>query len=113
MHEFSIAMNIVDIATDYAGREQAKEVREIEIEVGIFSGVVVDALEFAMVSAIKGTILENAVCKIIVVQGKARCNECLNEYDTDDLIKSCPKCKKCAPNIIQGRELRVKSLIVD
>ena len=113
MHEFSIAMNIVDIATDYATREQAKEVCEIEIEVGIFSGVVIDALEFAMESAVKGTILENATCKIIVVEGKARCNKCMNEYETDELLSPCPKCKTTAPNIIQGRELRVKSLLVD
>jgi len=113
MHEFSIAMNVVDIAVEYAGREKAKEVHEIEIEVGIFSGVVVDALEFAMESAVKGTILENAICKIELVGGKARCNECMNEYETDDLLKPCPECKKCAPVIIQGRELRVKSLIVD
>ncbi|MBL7110474.1 MAG: hydrogenase maturation nickel metallochaperone HypA [Bacteroidales bacterium] len=113
MHEFSIAMNVVDIATEYANREQAKVVREIEIEVGIFSGVVVDALEFAMESAVKGTILENAICKIAIVQGIARCPECMNEFETDDLFKCCPKCKTCAPYIIQGRELRVKSLIVD
>jgi len=113
MHEFSIAMNVVDIATEYAVREQVKEVREIEIEVGIFSGVVVDALEFAMESAVKGTILENAKYKIDTVGGRARCNECMNEYETDDLLKPCPKCEKCAPVIIQGRELRVKSLIVD
>ncbi len=113
MHEFSIAMNVVDIATEYAIKEQAKEVREIEIEVGVFSGVVVDALEFAMESAVKGTILENAVCKIVTVQGKVRCTECRNEYETDNLFEICPKCKTCAPDIIQGRELRVKSLIVD
>ena len=113
MHEFSIAMNIVDIATENAIREKATKVLEIEIEVGIFSGVVVDALEFAMESAVKGTLLENAVFKIIEVKGKARCTNCLHEYETDELLKACPKCKTVAPGIIQGRELRVKSLIVD
>ena len=113
MHEFSIAMNIVDIATEYAIREKAIVVREIEIEVGVFSGVVVDALEFAMESAVKGTMLENATCKIIVIQGIARCPNCHHEYETDELLKPCPECNTIAPGIIQGRELRVKSLMVE
>ena len=47
MHEFSIAMNIVDIATDYARKENVSVVKEIEIEVGELAGVVMDALEKA------------------------------------------------------------------
>jgi len=113
MHEFSIAMNIVDIATEHAIRENAKIIREVEIEVGVFSGVVVDALEFAMESAVKETMLEKAECKILVIKGLARCPECNHEYETDDLLSPCPECSATPPVIIRGKELRVKSLIVD
>jgi len=106
-------MNIVDIANEYAIKEKAKSVSEIEIEVGVFSGIVVDALEFAMESAVKGTILEGAVVKIIIIEGKAHCTNCHHEYQTDDLFRPCPECKTCAPSVIQGRELRVRSLIVE
>ena len=51
MHELSIAMSIVDIAADYAARDNAKCVTEIEIEVGTLAGVVIDALDFAMEAA--------------------------------------------------------------
>ena len=113
MHEFSIAMNIIDIATEYAAREKAKVVHEVEIDVGVFSGVVIDALEFALESAVKGTLLENASWKINVIRGIARCHACHHEYETDELIKPCPRCNTTAPGIIRGRELRVKSLMVD
>ena len=44
MHEFSIALNIVDIASRTAKKAKAKKINEVEIEVGIISGVIVEAL---------------------------------------------------------------------
>jgi hydrogenase nickel incorporation protein HypA/HybF len=113
MHEFSIAVNIVEIATDYAGRENAKVVKEIEIEVGELSGVVVDALEFCMEAAVKDSILEGAETSISFVPGKARCNACSHEFKVHDFFTVCPKCNTPAPEVIEGRELRVKSLLVE
>ncbi len=113
MHEFSIAMDIVDIATSSARKETATVVKEIEIEIGQLSGVVMEALEFSLEAAVKGTILENARRNLIIVAGRARCTQCFTEYDTDTLFKPCPSCGACAPDVIHGRELRVKSLIVE
>lgn len=113
MHEFSIAVDIVDIAVTSARKEEAAEVKEIEIEIGQLSGVVLEALEFSLEAAVKGTILEKATRNLVIVQGRARCTQCLTEYETDTLFKPCPKCGTCAPDVIQGRELRVKSLIIE
>ena len=41
-------MDIVDIATSSASKEAATVVKEIEIEVGQLSGVVMEALEFSL-----------------------------------------------------------------
>ncbi len=113
MHELAIAMDIVDIATSSARKEAATVVKEIEVEIGQLSGVVMEALEFSLEAAVKGTILENARRNLIIIAGTARCTQCLTEYDTDTLFKPCPKCQACAPDVILGRELRVKSLIVE
>jgi hydrogenase nickel incorporation protein HypA/HybF len=113
MHEFSIAMNIVDIAVEYAVREEAKTVSEMEIEVGALSGVVMEALEFALESAVKGTLLENARRKIIHIPGLLRCTQCEHEFEATDFFTECPQCGAGPPEIIQGRELRVKSLVVE
>ena len=113
MHEFSIAVDIVDIATSSAGKEAATEVKEIEIEIGQLSGVVMEALEFSLEAAVKGTILEKARRNLVIIPGRARCTQCLTEYEADSLFKPCPKCQTCAPDIIQGKELRVKSLIIE
>jgi hydrogenase nickel incorporation protein HypA/HybF len=113
MHEFSLVLNIIDIVTEYAVRENAKEVKEVEIEVGALSGVVYDALEFALQTAVKGTIMEHSDVQINLIKGLAKCTECSYEYETDSLFKPCPNCKNCAPDIIKGKELSVKSIVIE
>jgi hydrogenase nickel incorporation protein HypA/HybF len=113
MHEFSIAVSIVDLAADYAEREKANHIREIEIEVGDLSGVVIDALEFCMEAAVKDSILAEARIRILPVAGKGRCRNCQHEFDLNDLYSGCPECGTPSPEIIAGSELRVKSLLVD
>lgn len=113
MHEFSIAMNIVDIASDYARKESASVVKEIEIEVGDMSGVVMDALEFCLEAAVKDSVLEGAERNIIRIPGKARCTSCSHVFGIHDFYTVCPRCNTPAPEIIAGSELRVKSLLVE
>jgi hydrogenase nickel incorporation protein HypA/HybF len=113
MHEFSIAMDIVDIATVAAREEEATVVKEIEVEIGQLSGVVMEALEFSLEAAVKGTVLETARRNLVIIPGRARCTKCYHEYDTDTFFKPCPECGACAPDIVRGRELRVKSLLVE
>ena len=113
MHEFSIAVNIVELATEYAEKEKAEIVREIEIEVGELSGVVRDALEFCMEAAVKDSMLEGAKRVISTVPGMGRCRNCSHEFGIQDLYTLCPRCQSPGPEIIQGGELRVKSLLVE
>ena len=113
MHEFSIAVNIVEIATENAKKENASVVKEIEVEVGELSGVVIDALEFCMEAAVKDSILEGAKINLIPVAGRGRCRTCSHEFGIVDLYSACPECNSPAPEIIGGKELRVKSLLVE
>ena len=113
MHEFSIAVNIVEIASENAKNENASVVKEVEVEVGELSGVVIDALEFCMEAAAKESILEGARINLIHVAGRGRCRTCSHEFGIVDLYSVCPKCNSPAPEIVRGKELRVKSLVVD
>ena len=113
MHELSIAMNIVEIVEENARKEGAKTVTEIELEIGTLSGVVLEALEFAMDSAIKETMLENATVKLTIVNGKAKCTECGIVFDTDTAFTPCPGCGNPFSDIVQGKELIVKKLKVE
>nr|NQU89197.1 hydrogenase maturation nickel metallochaperone HypA [Bacteroidota bacterium] len=113
MHEFSIAINIIDIVTDAAESQGAKKVNEIELEIGDLSGVVYEAMEMAMESAVSGTWLENTNITITRIKGKAKCSQCGKMFSIDNLFDQCPECGAFNPVIQSGKELKVKSLQVE
>ncbi len=113
MHELSIATNIVEIVKEYTDKEKASSVNEITIEVGIVSGIVVHALEFALEEAVKDTVLQNAKINILEISGKAKCNKCSHIFEINEIYTQCPKCLDFNSDIIQGKELKVKSIIIE
>lgn len=113
MHELSIALNIIDIVTDTFAKSNAQQINDIELEIGEFSGVELDALEFALETSIESTQFNNAKFIITTPQGKGKCNNCKNEFEMKTLYDTCPKCKSFGIDILQGQELRVKSINVD
>ncbi|MEX0680939.1 MAG: hydrogenase maturation nickel metallochaperone HypA [Balneolales bacterium] len=112
MHELSIAIRIVDIAVQEATDAGAQAVTDLDVEVGSLSGVVIEALDFAMQEAVRNTILEHARVNIIKIMARARCKQCHNEFETDDWFDLCPHCQSVDLEILQGRKLQVKSLKV-
>ncbi len=112
MHELSIAMNIIEIVSQQARKSNLPVIDEIEIEIGKLSGVEIEALEFVMGIAAHGTILENSRTIITEIPGIARCLVCSKEFITESLFAQCPECKEFNFEILQGQELRVKSLNV-
>ncbi len=113
MHEFSIAVNIVDIATDHAEKANAKKVNEIELEIGELSGVIYEAMETAMEAAIKDTLLNGATIKIINTPGRGKCLGCKSIFKLENLFDPCPECGTFSPEVISGKELRIKSINID
>ncbi|MBN1416709.1 MAG: hydrogenase maturation nickel metallochaperone HypA [Bacteroidales bacterium] len=111
MHEFSIAMNIIEIAETSALQHEATGVLEVEIEVGDFSGVNTEALEFAWESAVDSSLLlKNSKLIIHPVSLLLQCNNCHHCYAQANLFESCPSCGEFSTTIIRGRELKVKSV---
>lgn len=113
MHELSIAMSIVEISTDYAKKNDSEKVLEIEIEVGELSGVVDEALDFAMEAAIKNTPCEGASWKIFKIKALAKCKSTGKTYGLDNLYSACPFCNEYGHELIKGKELRVRAIIVE
>ena len=112
MHELSIVMSVIEIASDQASQAGAQTVEEIELEIGTLSTVEMAAFDFAWQQGKKNTILENAILRIDRIPGKAFCMDCEAEFPVSEVFESCPVCHNNFIQIIQGKELRVKSLIV-
>jgi hydrogenase nickel incorporation protein HypA/HybF len=113
MHELAIAMNIIELAEENANKANASVVLEIELDIGKQSGVVIEALMFAIESAKQGTILEKANWIINEIPALAKCSSCQNEFVPDDFFTPCPHCGNPFSDIIQGKELRVKTIKVE
>lgn len=110
MHEMTIALNIIEIAEEQAKLNEVQSFSEIELEVGEVSGVVPEALQFALDSAIKDSVLEQAHIKILVVPAQTKCRACAAMYRPDDLFSICPSCSAFNNDVIAGKELKVSKL---
>ncbi len=112
MHELSIVMSIVDIAQEQAQKAHASIIDEIELDIGTLSGIEMEAMEFAWKEGVRKTMLEHAVKKINTIKGKAKCMDCATEFEIQNYYDACPVCGEHLLHILQGKEMRVKSLVV-
>lgn len=113
MHEMSIAQSIVDIAMDYAQKEKAQKVTELELSIGTLSGIEFEALDFAMEVCKKGTLLNDAQIVVDKIQAIAKCIDCENEFKIVHLFDACPHCQSYRTQLICGKEMQVKSLLIE
>ena len=110
MHEVSIAMSILDIVRNVAAKENALRIEEVSIDIGTLSGVVIDALEFAMSSVKKDTLIENALINLNSIQAVGQCLDCGKEFDAEHFYSQCPDCNEYNITILKGKELKVRSI---
>jgi len=113
IHEAAIARNIVRIVEEAARSNHLSCVSKIVLEIGQFSGVEVGALDFAFSVFKEGSILETAEFEYLRPPLMLFCKHCETEYlgDWEDL--ECPACLRTDFNIIQGQELKIKSIAGD
>ncbi len=109
MHELSIVMNILETVEDSAIEHKATKVSEIELEIGLLSGIEFDALEFAFEHAPKSKLLQNVKFQINKIQPLAKCSECQHEFDTSEYSTPCPECHSFRTELIRGDELKIQS----
>jgi hydrogenase nickel incorporation protein HypA/HybF len=113
MHELSIAMNIADLADEEVKKLNAQKVVEIVIDLGSMSGVIKEALEFALNEGMPDTILKGAKITINEIPARSKCQQCHHEFETEDILNPCPKCGNMYCEIIQGKELILRSLVIE
>jgi hydrogenase nickel incorporation protein HypA/HybF len=112
MHELSVVMNIISIAAQEAAKNNAAGIEEIEMDIGLLSGIEMAAFDFAWEQAVKGTLLEKAVKNINRIEGKGVCIDCNANFAIHQLYDPCPVCGQHFITIQKGKELRVKSLVI-
>ncbi len=113
MHELSIAMSIVDIAAKQAEAASARAVSRVELDIGALSGIEYESLEFALTVAVENTLLEGTEFKINRIEPLCQCLSCDNLYTPNGVFSHCPECQEQNIEIIKGKELQIKSLLIE
>jgi hydrogenase nickel incorporation protein HypA/HybF len=111
MHELSIALNMIEMATDELEKHDGTQVSVIYLKLGGLSGVVKDALLFSWEIACQGTPLENSRLEIEEIPVVIHCANCRADKHLDSINSFfCPVCREPSGEILQGRELEVSAL---
>ncbi|HET6862379.1 MAG TPA: hydrogenase maturation nickel metallochaperone HypA [Pyrinomonadaceae bacterium] len=114
MHELSIAMSMVEMATEECQRLGAERVTALHLKVGLLSGVVKEALIFSYEVVCAGTPLQGSKLVIEDVPVKVYCPRCNSKKDLDSIqLFACPACGELTPEVLEGRELQVVAMEIE
>jgi hydrogenase nickel incorporation protein HypA/HybF len=105
-------MSIIDITEKEINNAGGGIVEEIELDIGQLSTIEMEAFDFAWQQGIKGSFLEDAKLIVNRIKGKAKCLECDLEFQIENYYDSCPVCGGHFNQVMQGKELRVKTITV-
>lgn len=113
MHELSIALRVVELATARCREEGADEVTAVRLRVGRLAMVHAAALEAAFAIAREGTPLEHAALEVVDVPVRVWCGDCRAESDLVEIVPlACPACGRPTGDLRAGRDLEIESIAV-
>jgi len=120
MHELSMAQAIVDTVLDAAEKNNATEVVEVTIEVGMLTMLNPEQLKFLLDVIVEDTLLADAEIIIEDVPVEIDCRSCdytrLANTDGSDhylSIVKCPQCDERNVEILTGKECNVKTIKIE
>jgi hydrogenase nickel incorporation protein HypA/HybF len=108
MHEYALAQDIINTICEEV-TDDLKKITLINIEVGAYSGIVVDSLDFGLRLILTEKKNPHADINIIQVPTIARC-ECGKKYEINNLYENCPACQSFNRKIISGMEIIINSV---
>ena len=123
MHEAALAQSILKTILEVASRNKAREVLRVQMEVGEICLVNMEQLTFQIGMFARETIAKDMEFLVKNVETKIRCKECSYfggiEYKEIDPewhyrvpIFGCVRCKSNMTEIVQGKDLMIRSIDV-
>lgn len=112
MHELSIAINLVELASA-AAAEHVGRVASVRVRIGVVSGVEPAALRCAFELAAAGSPLAGSRLDIIEVPLVVYCPQCRRERPARGLQRCCSVCSAPAAELRSGAELELVALEIE
>jgi hydrogenase nickel incorporation protein HypA/HybF len=111
MHELSIVLNIIDVATEAAERHDGASIKAIHLKLGALSGVVKEALLGAFELARCDSPVSAAELVIEEIPILIHCPHCqAPRAIVSNFEFTCVECGTASADVAQGRELVVTAL---
>lgn len=108
MHEVSIALSLLEIATKECRKSGNSIIESINIRIGRASGIMSDALLFAFDAVKADSIARNASLNIEEVPVGGHCSDCGELFTVDEeYVLCCPRCRGGSFEITAGREMDI------
>ncbi|SFV58813.1 [NiFe] hydrogenase nickel incorporation protein HypA [hydrothermal vent metagenome] len=105
-------MDIVESLEKVAKDNNYQGIDKVWLEVGPFSGVEVNALEFSFEIATRGSITQGAKLEIIQTPGQAWCFNCNKTITIKQRYDNCPLCNSGQLTVTGGEELKIKQISI-
>lgn len=90
----------------------ATRIHRLRMRVGVLSGVVPEALQFAFEALRENTQAAEAVLEIENIPVACWCSACQAEFRPVDYLHECPKCSRPSSDMRHGLELELVSMEV-
>ncbi len=113
MHEVSIMTEAVRMAVEAAQAAGARRITELRMRIGMLSGVVPEALQFAFEAVAAGSLAENATLTIEQTPARFWCEACKSEFVAVKYFAECPQCNTASHALRAGRELELSAMEID
>lgn len=113
MHELSVAQNIIEIIRENVPRSDYDNVKRILLEVGEFSGIVADSLQFCFDIIKTDTEFKNAIVQIKKIPFVLYCKNCKTETSNNSGIRLCSECGGSNTEIISGTEMKITEVEIN
>jgi hydrogenase nickel incorporation protein HypA/HybF len=110
MHEIRIAEDLSAIVLDAARKENLSKVTKVNISFGQMVQIVPDIFEFAFRETVRNSIARDAETDIEIIPVKMKCKNCGSDFQVKENLFACNECNSTDLEIIQGKELFIKSI---
>ena len=112
MHEYPITKRIIEIAQEYALKNNADEVKQINLVVGDYSGYVASSIDLYFSIIAEESICKNATLNIERIIPKLKCDNCGKLFVRKPFSFECPDCQGQGSPTDIGQEFYIKSIEV-
>ncbi len=110
MHEIAIVEDMFRIIKKVAEEENLQRIDKVHFTIGKMMQIVPGIFKFAFDAAKENTIAAKSELELEFLPVKMKCRACNHTFLIEHNVFHCPVCKGTETDLVQGRELLIKSI---